>query len=88
LVIDQQAIMSLVVLYGLMPKADKSQFTDGPIRNASLEVRLVCCSESDDVIFFGPVDGHHRTSAAPLIDVTGVCRKLAPRRLRPPANGS
>jgi hypothetical protein len=43
LVIDQQAIMSLLVMYGLMPKADKRQFTDDSIRNASLEVIYDAC---------------------------------------------
>jgi hypothetical protein len=43
MVIDQQAITALLIMYGLMPKADKSQFTEDGNRNASLEVLYNAC---------------------------------------------
>lgn len=35
--------MALIVMYGLMPKADKRQFTEDSNRNASLKVPYNAC---------------------------------------------
>lgn len=41
--IDQKAVVALLIMYGLMPRADRSQFTEDTNRNTSLEVLYTTC---------------------------------------------